>query len=155
MAVTGGGNRSIVRAKIGEEEVECRIDSAADYNIMREDIFTRIIGQPGVSELAMDKTVLKGAGGAYFQSQGVVTANTTLNMTEYRLDYKVLSQEVIPVPVLLGDPLLDKARVILDRKGAVVEPVVGEEYILLLEKEQAQDIDFSLIPVEFRDKPEG
>ena len=126
MAVSSRGNRSTVKAVIGEEEIKCQVDSAADFNLMREDVFTRIKGQHGVSDLAMDRTLLKGAGGAYFTSQGVVTANTTLNSREYRLVYKVVSQEAIPAQVLLGHPLLDQARVLLDKDGAVIRPLVGE-----------------------------
>ena len=79
-----------------------------------------------MSELSIDQTVLKGTGGAYFKSKGVVTANTTLGSIEYRLEYKVLSQEAIPAQLLLGDLLLDQARVLLEKDGAVIRPLVGE-----------------------------
>ena len=127
MAIQGGGNRSTVKAIIGTKEIFCQVDSAVDYNIMREDAYSRIKGNKGVSELARDHTLLKGAGGAYFRPEGVVTANTVLEDVEYDLDYKVVSQVAIPVEVLLGDPLLDHANVSLSKHGVVVEPIVGDQ----------------------------
>ena len=53
MAVSSRGNRSTVKAVIGEEEIECQVNSAADFNLMREDVFIRIKGQHGVLELSM------------------------------------------------------------------------------------------------------
>ena len=152
MAIQGGGNRSTVKAIIGTKEIFCQVDSAADYNIMREDAFSRIKGNKGVSELARDHTLLKGAGGTYFRPEGVVTAKTVLEDVEYNLDYKIVSQGAIPVEVLLGDPLLDHANVSLGEHGVVFEPIVGDQYVLLLQEEMAEEVDLTSVPMRYKEK---
>ena len=81
-----------------------------------------------------------------------MTASTKLNNVEYALEYKVVPQSAIPAKILIGDPILDKAKVTLEKKGATVEPLVGEDYVLLLEEEKADEVDLSNVPEKFKER---
>ena len=130
-----GGNRSNIFAKIGGLKVRCQIDSGADRCIMREDVYTCIADKYVLDE---ERTTLQGSGGP-IPTMGRVRVPTRLCGTVYDLIFTVVSREYLPCKVLIGDPLLDVAEVKLSREGPVIEPIVGEDYVLLVEEEALND----------------
>lgn len=128
------GNRSVVKAKIGSYEIECQFDSGADFNILRKDLYDLLRLEMGV-RLKKDSEVLEGIGQSRVRTIGLVTVKTDIGGNVYNLAYRVVPTEILPMQILLGDPFLDHARIILDKDGATIGPI-GEGYILLVRSEK-------------------
>lgn len=136
--VLAGINSSRFIANVGGMEIECQMDSGADKNILREDIFNKIKEKHQQYELDGGKLLLECSGGP-ISTLGGVKIPTIIKGTEYNIHYLVVPESKLPSPVLIGDQLLDVAVVKLSRDGPEIEPIIGCGYILQIQAE-AEDI---------------
>lgn len=131
------GNRSRITAYIGGIIENCQVDSGADRNVMREDFYKRIEDR---FPLNGEQGTLSGAGGL-IRTLGSVRIPTVINGTEYILKYTVVPEENLPSRILLGDPILDVARVFLSKEGPQIEPIIGNDFVQLIEEELSEAKD--------------
>uniref|UniRef100_A0ABD2WA71 Reverse transcriptase domain-containing protein n=1 Tax=Trichogramma kaykai TaxID=54128 RepID=A0ABD2WA71_9HYME len=129
------GNRSCIYGTVGGEKIRCQIDSGADRNVMRNDFYDCIAAKYALND---DFSMLQGSGGVIY-AVGSVSVPTKLGGTTYNLTYTVVNRDCLPSKILIGDPLLDVAEIKLHRDRPVVEPLVGDDYVLLIEQELKED----------------
>ena len=66
---------------------------------------------------------------------GSVQVPTTLCGTVYNLLYVIGCEEHLTSKILIGDPLLDETRVTLTTEVPLIEPLIGDGYIMLIADE--------------------
>ena len=63
--------------------------------------------------------------------------------TVYNLDYVILSEKQLPSKLLIGNPLVSEARVVLNKKGPIIEPLIGDSYVVQATEEVRDSNNFS------------
>lgn len=123
--------------ELGSVKVEAQVDSGADRNVMREDVFKKLSADYK-KNFGQSDSVLAGAGGP-IKLLGNVCVPTRIAGAVYNLVYAVLPAKDMPSPLLIGDPILNYASVKLQSDGPKVTPLIGQSYIQLKTEEQ-QDV---------------
>ena len=131
----------------GAFEEGVMIDPGAKVSIIREDTLEKIKKEQE-KELQIKKNLgsLDGFSGSTVKPSGVVILKTELDGAEYYLEYVVMPTSATSERILIGDPLRNVAKIILEREKTPVEPIVGPQYPSLIKEEQT-DIERAICGV--------
>ena len=139
--------RQYKQVYFGAFKESAMIDSGAKVSIIREDTLEQIKKEHG-EELQIKEYLgsLDGFGGSTVKPSGVVTLKTQLDGAEYDLEYGVVPTNATSERILIGYPLRNVAKIILERGKTLVEPIVGPQYVNLIKEEQT-DIERAIYSV--------
>lgn len=132
-----GRNRSHKNIEVEGTAVRGFIDSGAKMNILRADVWRKIMPKEHLYVEEYEGT-LKGFGGTIVKPEGKVALRTLIDGTTYLLEYVIVPTKAVEEEMLIGDPLREVARVILLPDRAVVEPLPGDDYIMFIKEESSE-----------------